>query len=137
MASADPRVFRALVAAARDFIGLELWDELESDECLALEVPGEEHTVYASIMGQGGEEFGLALFCGGNARNQLLDMLHGEGFEGDLLEEGDSIAFSVRPFGELTPEMRGAFDRTGMRFGPEGSRPLLHREAGRAASPGD
>lgn len=101
------QVFQAVVAAARDFAGLRLWERFDNDECLALAIPGEAHVTFASIMGQAGEEYGLTLFRGKRAKDHLFRLLQGDGeLDEDLLDEIDQIGFSMTTLREIPPEQR-------------------------------
>ena len=67
------RVCRETMASALELDALGLWRELDNDECFALVVPEEEHPMFATIMGQGGMEFGLMLLRGEDAPRNLIE----------------------------------------------------------------
>jgi len=101
------RLCREIVSAAQEFDARGLWRELENDDCFAVIVPGEEHAMYATIMGQAGMEFGLMLFRGENAAQDLVEMLDGDPRDRDTPDEVSFMGFSMSRFAEVP-----AFART-------------------------
>jgi hypothetical protein len=65
-----------LLRAAFEFDGLHLWEILDFDEAIAFVVPGEEHPVFATVMGQAGEEFGMTFTVGPYAVWNLRQLLY-------------------------------------------------------------
>jgi hypothetical protein len=111
-----PQLYKALVAAAMDFASLTPWKVFNNDECLAISVPGEEHPLFASIMGQSGEEFGMILCRGEAAKRDLFEMLQSEVFDDDLAHEMDYIDFSIAPLHEVPEEFRDVLRKAKVKF---------------------
>ena len=99
----ESRLCRETLAAAEAFHARKLWLQYDGNECFAVVVPGEEYPLFASIMGQAGEEFGLTLFRGPNACWDLSDLLVRDPQDVGRLDEAAIIGFSMGPFAEAPP----------------------------------
>jgi hypothetical protein len=106
MSLTESRLYRETLAAAMAFHARKLWLEYENDECAAVVVPGEEHPMLASIMGQGGEEFGLVLFRGPAAGRSLLRILERDVRENDAPDDAPFVGFSMDRYEEIPPPGR-------------------------------
>jgi len=95
------RLYRELVAAATDFHSRRLWTHCDNDDCFAVVVPEEEHPMFASIMGQAGEEFGVMLFRGPEACDNLLSMLASHPADVDMPDNTAFMGFSMTRFSEI------------------------------------
>jgi hypothetical protein len=95
-----------LVAAATEFHSRRLWTRCGNDECFAVAVPEEEHPMFASIMGQAGEEFGIMLFRGAEARENLLSMLDSHPAEVEMPDTTAFMGFSMSRLAETPPFAR-------------------------------
>ena len=62
---------RRLITAAQRFESLAPWQEFSDEEPVAFELPDAAHPVYAITLGKAGQAFGLALYCGERALEQL------------------------------------------------------------------
>ncbi|HRU06483.1 MAG TPA: hypothetical protein P5137_12005 [Candidatus Brocadiia bacterium] len=100
------RLCREALSAVLEFHARGLWREWENEECFAVVVPGEEYPMYASVMGQGGEEFGLMLFRGEDAARNLVEMLNGDPRDLDMPDEVAFMGFSMSLFSEVPPFAR-------------------------------
>ncbi len=93
---------RRVVAAARRFYDREPWQEFTDEFLFAFEVPGEPLPIFAIVLGAGGREFGLSMYRGERA----LEQLH-------LVTSGPRPPFiapmlllSFDPVGAVVPEFR-------------------------------
>lgn len=105
--TADPLAAK-LVAASLDFHRLRHWLELEQDTAFFIRLPDEPHPIVAIVMGQGGEEFGLALFRGARAVEvvrRLMSSENGESFA--IAEDVVQLAVTLDPI-EAIPLARRA-----------------------------
>lgn len=99
-----------LVRAADLFLCLGLWDEVHPQAVCAVELPELDGPLFACVMGQGGESYGLTVLRGPRAQQQLHELMNGDEEDAsnavseDLAEEMDYLAFSAERFGEITPE---------------------------------
>lgn len=60
-----------VVAAARRYERWAPWEEFDDTQALALELPDEPQPIYAVVLGAAGQTFGLALYRGDRALEQL------------------------------------------------------------------
>lgn len=125
---------KRVVAAARRFEALAPWQEFSDQDVVAFAAPGEALPVFASVLGAGGQEFGLALHLGERALEQLRVLQAGQ----QPRHVAPSLLVSFDPPGAVPEELRavaiaaGVSDRvipTFWRFGPgEPPRPMRARE---------
>jgi hypothetical protein len=101
MELSQSRLYRETFAAAAAFHARRFWLEHGNDECFAVVVPGEEHPMLASIMGQGGEEFGLMLFRGPDAYRHWIAMLDAHPGETEMPDDAAFMGFSMTRFGHV------------------------------------
>jgi len=99
----ESRLYRETVAAAEAFHARKLWREFANDDSFAVAVPGEEHPLFASIMGQAGEEFGLLLLRGPEALACLMDLLDRDPQDRDLSDKAAFLSFSMGRYDETPP----------------------------------
>lgn len=105
-----PRLFKSLVTTALEYHAREPWEEIADDETFALRLEGEADPIFASVMGQGGLEYGLALFRGEGA----LGVLRARRNDPDRLAAMSSMAVTFQPLREIPPEFRSALARAGI-----------------------
>jgi len=103
MELSQSRLYRETFSAAMAFHARRLWLEHGNDECFAVVVPEEEHPMLASIMGQGGEEFGLMLFRGPDAYVHLMAMLGAEPGDTEMPDNATFMGFSMTRFAHVPP----------------------------------
>ncbi|MFW6161695.1 MAG: MbcA/ParS/Xre antitoxin family protein [Planctomycetota bacterium] len=104
----ESRLYRETLAAAQAFHARKLWREFEEDDCFAVVVPGEEHPLFAAVMGQAGEEFGLLMFRGPHACSCLMEVLYRDPEDQGAPDETALISFSMGRYGE-TPSFGRSF----------------------------
>ncbi|NQT88281.1 DUF2384 domain-containing protein, partial [bacterium] len=102
----ESRLYQAALDAARAFLALELWEECTPDDTFAVVAPGEALPMFANVMGQGREEFGLILFRGAQARADILDMLVGDPAENARTGRAAFLSVSEMKYGEMAPMAR-------------------------------
>ena len=110
----ESRLYRETLAAAIAFHARKLWLEYENDDCFAVVVPGEEHPMFATIMGQSGMEFGLMLFRGQNACQNLLELLDSDPDEQDLPDSAAFMGFSMSRYQDVPPIGRSFLAKAGL-----------------------
>ena len=126
------RLCRELIDAATAFHSRALWREYTNDECFALLLPEEEHPMLGSVMGQGGEEFGLMLFRGPEARDNALEMLTEYPDERDMADSTPMLGFSMTRYAKVPPFGRSLLRTAGRVCRRETMVPLfIAKHAGR------
>jgi len=55
------QLYRETFDAALAFDALRLWEACDDRVCLPVRLPGSPHLLFASVMGAGGQEYGLAV----------------------------------------------------------------------------
>ena len=103
MGMLESRLYRETLAAAEAFLARKLWLEFANDDGFAVVVPGEEHPMFASVMGQAGQEYGLVLFRGPEALACLMDMLDRDPEDRDLSDNTAFLSFSMGRYDETPP----------------------------------
>ncbi len=106
-------LYRDVSHAALDFDKRRLWERFSNFDYFALRVPDEPSPLFGVIMGQAGEEFGLSLFRGEGAFGYLSAMLDPLGPGDDVVEDMDSLGFSMTLFGDLTPDAKAFVRQAG------------------------
>lgn len=71
------RLARELVRVALAFHDRALWRQIRNDQVFAVRLPGESLPMFGSIMGNGGQEFGICLYRGSHALDTIRLMLDG------------------------------------------------------------
>ena len=108
------RLAKEAVAAAFELHRRRLWQVIDVDECVALRVPDESHLLIASIMGQAGEEVGLALYRGPGATQNMLKALRHENLDDDALDRLSTMSMSIAPLWQVPMESRPLLQEAGM-----------------------
>lgn len=134
MSLSGPRLFKSLVAAALEYHAREPWEEIADTETFALRLEGEADPVLASVMGQAGLEYGLALFRGENALGKLR-AAYAAGNDGEeLFEAMSSLAVTLQPLREVPPEFRSVLVQAGFERRREDIAPFfMSKSPGRRA----
>ncbi len=100
-----------VVRAAQEFHSRRLWERFTNSDCIAVRAPGEEHPLMASIMGDGGEQYGLHLLRGPRAAQFLAALASGQWPADESIEEMDLLGFSMELSRDIHPESREFFRR--------------------------
>ena len=106
------RVAKALIEASMRLHQRRLWLRMGDRESVLLELEGVEDPIVATVMGSGGEEYGLNLTVGTNAVSNFKK-LRELGPDDTLIEETDMIGISVEPLGNIPTEFRGLLEDAG------------------------
>lgn len=77
----------ALYQAAIAFQKAAPWEWMDSNDLFAIENPDNGETGYYSILGSGGEEFGLGIFMGDQGFNSYIELITGEEEQEDIDEQ--------------------------------------------------
>lgn len=122
--------WRTLYAAAAEFRERAPWRWFGGDELFAVEDPATGTVGYCSVMGSGGQEFGLAVFVGAEGFNSYRMLVLGEteleSFESTALLRSISLNFGDR---ELTTDRDRAVIRSlGLRFRGRGVWPWFRSQ---------
>ena len=106
----SPNLARRAVAAARTFQAKEYWQRFCDADVLAFELPDEPQLVYATILGAGGEHFGISLFRGERALDQLREITT----NAHPTFIGTMLVLSFDPPGSVPPERRSVAAAAGI-----------------------
>jgi len=99
----ETRLYQETVAAAEALAALEPWLEFEGEDTFAIAVPGEEHPMFASIMGSRRVEFGLMLTRGPHALPCMLDVGSRDPEDAGLPPELSFLSFSMDRYDATPP----------------------------------
>ena len=128
------RLCRETFAAAIRFHARGLWKQYPDDHCMALRVPGEKHPLFASILGNAGQAYGLALTRGERALDSLLFILGYGPAHVDVDEDGSHLSFTMTPLREIPPEHRKFLRKARFAGRRESEVPFfMSKEAGKLA----
>lgn len=109
---------RTLYAAAEEFRRLGPWAWMANEDLFAVEQPATGEVGYCSVMGAGGEEFGLAIFLGAEGfavyRRLMLGEVDPESMEATVMLRSLSVTFGARE--ELDRRDREVIRSLGLRF---------------------
>lgn len=93
---------RRVVTAARRFQDREPWLDFHDEHLFAFEIPGEPLPIYAIVLGAGGKEFGLSMYFGERALEQVHHVTRGP--QPPFL--APILLLSFDPIGAVPPELR-------------------------------
>jgi len=97
-----------LLRAAFDFDEMRLWETLDFDQAIAFIVPGEEYPVFAVVMGQAGEEFGMTFAVGPFGLWYLRQLLYPQYSEKRTYEMVSTMGLALVRQKDLPPELKRA-----------------------------
>jgi hypothetical protein len=119
--------------------GRRLWKRFSNSHCFAVEAAGEKDPLLASVMGAGGEEYGLMLLRGPGAVGQLISLQSFGHLGNDAVEEADLLSIGLEVFGDMPPDFTALYRRAGIhpRFDEKVPYVMVKRPACRARAPGD
>ena len=116
----EATLYRELFETATAFCDLRLWETYANAHCFAVKVEEEEHPLFASILGNGGEEFGLSLMRGEAGYDRLLTMFSAD-FDDDAGEQMNILGFTMTPMALIPPDFRRPFQLAGPRWTARGA----------------
>jgi len=99
--------------AARNFHSRKLWKCFTNYDCFGVRIAGQEELMLGVVLGDAGEEYGLSLFRGPHAVVTLAGLLDPKGPDDDILEDMDTLGFSMEAFGNLPPDAQAMFHEGG------------------------
>ncbi len=108
-------LIKNLLDAAYALDERKLWEQFTNFDCFGVRLAGQDEPVLCSVMGDAGQEYGLALFRGPHAVVSLATLLDPEGPGDDVLEEMDTLQFSMEPFGDMAPPDQAIIRQAGLR----------------------
>ncbi len=123
-----------LLRAAFEFDRLHLWEILDFDQVVAFIVPGEEHPVFATVMGQAGEEFGMTFAIGPHALWNQRQLLYPQHSEKRIREMVSIWGLTLTRQKDLPPEIKRAMKSSRVKR-PTGAKVpwVIIKEAGKHA----
>jgi hypothetical protein len=107
-------VCRAYYDAAMRYLRAAPWRFVESMDPFAVFPPGASEPLVVTVMGAGGEEYGLGVYRGEGAFDQILAMMRGEGGEA-MASEVDALSCMLELYGRMPPQVRTPISRAGAR----------------------
>jgi hypothetical protein len=126
------RLCRETVRAAREFASLEIWKEYSDDEIFGVRVPGSDHPIFCSILGGGGQEFGLGVFKGESALDDYRRLFIDGGLSDDVLDSIDQMSLTLDRLRDIPVRFRKFLDRAGLQARRDALVPaFLAKEPGR------
>jgi hypothetical protein len=105
----------ALYGAVSAFHKQAPWQWLSNGHIFGIENPSNREIGYITILGNGGEAFGLAVYLGTNGIRVLMDMLNGEVEEDPLFTQHCLLA-SLNDRDDLYPKERKRIKELGLSF---------------------
>jgi hypothetical protein len=106
MGLSKAQLYRETYDAALAFDVLRLWEACDDRVCFPVRLPGSPHLVFASVMGAGGQEYGLAVYRGADAGARILETVASLGMDGGMADAMDLVSFGMSPLHELPPPGR-------------------------------
>ena len=127
------RLEKDLVRAAFDFYGHRPWKEIDSNSLFLVRVPSEELPLVASVIGAGGEEYGLILARGECAMKQFASFILKESEGQRFGDVGDLLSISFDGWASVSDDYRRLIERAGQKPRRERMVPVIfvsppHRE---------
>lgn len=111
-----------------ELTSMRLWEEYQTNECFAMELPGEECPVMAVILGSGGEEYGVMMTRGAEAYDMIHAFFEKGRWASDLRGLLNMMAVSLEPLSNIPPEYRKFLHRAGAPDDPDAVVPFFMAE---------
>jgi hypothetical protein len=111
--------WQKLYAAAGQFQKMAPWQWMGNDDLFAVESPDTAEMAYCSIMGCGGEQFGILVFLGEKGYRRLLDIMTSEGPDPDNFENTvmtPQLSYSYGSRKEMEKEDLAVINSLGLKF---------------------
>jgi len=120
----------ALYQAATIFREASPWNWLDNEDLFAIENPDDGEVGYCSVLGAGGEEFGLGMFVGEGGYRRYTAVIEGEEEPEDLEESimARSLSMLFVDRGILQKEDREVIRSLGLRFRGRNGWPLFRSQ---------
>ena len=120
----------ALYQAAIAFQRAAPWEWMSSEDLFAIENPDDSETGYCSVLGSGGEEFGVGMFVGEDGYERCARLIAGEvdpeDPEESMMARSISLLFADRD--DLEKEEREVIRSLGLRFRGRNAWPLFRSQ---------
>ncbi|MHB8834942.1 MAG: DUF7309 domain-containing protein [Candidatus Methylomirabilia bacterium] len=100
------QLYRETYDAALAFDALKLWESYDDRVCFPVRLPGSPHLLFASVMGAGGQEYGLAVYRGADAGARILETVASPGMDDGMADAMDLVSFGMSPLHEIPPPGR-------------------------------
>ena len=91
------RLAKELLKATYEFHSLRPWERFTNRDLVAMRIPGRDHPVLASIMGSGGQEFGISVYLGEDAAERLFESFEDELPQEDAMEAEHFVGCGMSP----------------------------------------
>ncbi|MBK8180832.1 MAG: hypothetical protein IPK67_18455 [Planctomycetes bacterium] len=114
---------------ARDFCRLAPWQWMSDADVFAVEDPATGVANWCSVMGAGGETFGLAVYLGQEGYDVLQRTRSGESFQDEAAFGQPALVLMFVDRGELSKECSALIRRSGVVFRGRGAHPLIESHA--------
>ncbi|WP_058303129.1 DUF7309 domain-containing protein [Gorillibacterium timonense] len=125
----------ALYESAAAFKKQASWEWLSNGHLFGIENPANGEIGYISILGSGGEAFGMSIYLGTEGLTVLMDMLNGEVDEEPLFTQ-HCLLMALNDREDLYPEERRKIKDLGLTFRGKNAWPaFLYYEPGYVPSP--
>ena len=111
---ADQTLLLDIIQACREFRQRQLWQRFSNSDCFSVRLPEMKDPVLASVMGAGGEQFGLLLFCGQHAAAAFSALTTGAGPEDEDADIANLLGYSLVEFGSLSDDDQSFFRAAGV-----------------------
>src|SRR5688572_15391178 len=109
--AAPDHLARSLVDAAFELHRRRLWLESPGDALFLVRVPGEEHPLVATIVGQGGDHFGIFVAHGAAAFGRMVRFVADDEHQLSDFAETTILTVSMDLLYEIPPEYRTLLQR--------------------------
>ncbi|MFC7395195.1 plasmid pRiA4b ORF-3 family protein [Scopulibacillus cellulosilyticus] len=104
---------------------LKPWEWMSSDQIIVVGLPDSRELTYCSVLGEAGEEFGLAIYLGNDGLKSIFKTLEGAEDYHDLVMNQRSILISFSDRDELSPDDYKLIKRQGLSFRGKKQWPLF------------
>jgi len=105
---------RTYYDAAMRYLRAAPWRFVDSMDPFAVFSPDAGGPLVVTVMGAGGEEYGLGVYRGEGAFEQILAMMRGETGEA-MTSDVDALSCMFEPYGRMPPQVRAPVVRAGAR----------------------
>jgi hypothetical protein len=108
------QLIRECIEAAGEFNSRRLWKRFSNCDCFGVLLPGQEELLLCSVMGEGGEEFGLMVVRGPQAIASFAALTAPEGSGDGAFEAIDMVGFTMGRFGDLDDSAQAVYRQAGL-----------------------
>ena len=105
---------RACIEAAGEFNSRQLWLRFCNFDCFGVRLAGRDELVLCSVMGEGGEEFGLMVVYGPKAVENFAALTDPDCADDGTYEAIDMVGFTMDLFGYLDDRTQAVYRQAGL-----------------------